>query len=133
VPEPKFQLNVVPGKNGPSAEILTFVFKHAEAGAVMLAVGGFWMVTLVVAGADEQPAVVTVKLAVEVPADAYVTACGPAVVADAGVAPTPKFQLYVVPTGRGAPVIEYVVLVPGQIGVVDAAIATVGAEFTVIF
>jgi hypothetical protein len=77
---------------GPGAEILTLDPIHPDAGAEMLTEGGACTVTFVVAGNELQPAVVTTKLAVAVPAFAKLTFTGPEKVEVDGLAPAPKLH-----------------------------------------
>jgi len=64
------------------------------------------------------------------PAAGHETLCGPTVLAVAGVAPAPKFQVYEAPA-IAVPVKVRVAGVPTPIGE-DAVNATTGAAFTVI-
>jgi hypothetical protein len=93
VPVPKFQLKVEPAANGPGAEMVAPTFKHAEAGADMVEMGGEMTEMAAVAGAEEHPPDVTIKLADGDNTADQLTDTGPALVDVAGVAPTPKFQL----------------------------------------
>lgn len=92
VPVPKFQAKVVPTGNGPAAEIVFPTLRHPVSGAVIAELGGVVTVTFVVAGADEQPPLVIIRLAVEVPGVDQLTETGPAEVEVAGVEPGPKLQ-----------------------------------------
>jgi hypothetical protein len=84
-----------------------------------------------VAGADEQPLLVIVRLGKMLPALAYDTETGADEFDAAGLAPLPKFQTYVEPAAGTDPLTDNVVACPSQMVEGLALIATVGTGFTV--
>lgn len=98
-PVPKFHEYVEPAAAVPLNVTVALLPAHTGDGfTVKLAVGAAFTVTVAVVVELHVPEV-TVKVTVLEPAVDQLTTCGPAVLAVAGLAPDPKFQLYVAPAG----------------------------------
>jgi len=110
-------------------EILAFDPTQTDAGITKFAVGTAFTVTICVVAGDKHPLWFTVRETVFEPALAYVIVCGPTAKDVAGIAPTPKFQIYVDPAAA-VPVNVTVVELPAQIAVGLNVNVDVGAVLT---
>jgi hypothetical protein len=72
---------------------------HTVAGKEKAAVGNAFTVATCVVTGEEQPPEATISVMFLFPGVDQETVCGPAVLAVDGVAPAPKFQIYVAPAG----------------------------------